>query len=96
MARLLALARIIGRETLDDAIAGKHAPIDGEVPADHEGSHRGVLLGQGIRFVRNVCLIFPAIDQDETCVPAGVPVALVGRVLPPTAPAQAYRIEVSS
>lgn len=44
MARLLALARVIGWEALDDAIAGKHASVDGKVPAHHEGSHGGVLL----------------------------------------------------
>lgn len=48
LARLLALARVIGWEALDHAITGKHAPIDGEVPANHEGSHRGILLSQDI------------------------------------------------
>ena len=93
VARLLALARVIGRKPLDDAIASEHASIDGEVPAYHEGPHGSVLLGQGVRFVRNVRLVLPSIDQHEARVPAGVPIALVGRVLPPTTPAQAYRIE---
>ena len=48
VARFLALARVIGREPLDDAIAGEHAAIDGEVPAHHERPHGGVLLGQGV------------------------------------------------
>lgn len=93
MARLLALARVIGRrETLDDAISSEHAPIDGKVPAHHKGPHRSVLLGQSVRFVRNVRLVLAAIDENQTGVPAGVPIALVGRVLPPTAPAQALKV----
>lgn len=37
-------AGIIGRQALDDPVAGEHAPIDREVPADHEGTHGCVLL----------------------------------------------------
>lgn len=34
-----------GGETLDNAVAGQHASVDGEVAADHEGTHGGVFLG---------------------------------------------------
>jgi hypothetical protein len=38
-------AGFIRGQALDDAIAGQHAPIDREVPADHKGTHGCVLLG---------------------------------------------------
>lgn len=34
-----------GREALDNAIAGQHASVDGEVSADHKGTHGGIFLG---------------------------------------------------
>lgn len=48
MAGLLAPAGIIGWETLDDTVTGKHASIDGEIPAHHEGSHSCIFLRQGV------------------------------------------------
>jgi hypothetical protein len=78
MARLLAaLPGLGGRQALDNAIAGQHAPIYGKVPAHHEGPHGCVLLGQGVRLVRIVRLIMAPIDQDEAGVAAAVLVALV-------------------
>lgn len=40
-------AGLIRGKALDNPVAGKHASIHGEVPADHEGTHGSVLLSQG-------------------------------------------------
>ncbi|KAK5626215.1 hypothetical protein RRF57_001930 [Xylaria bambusicola] len=64
MARLLAPAGIIGWETLDNAVTGKHASIDGKVPAHHKRSHGRVFLGQGVRFVCKIRLILAAVHQN--------------------------------
>lgn len=61
---LATMARFGSRESLDDSVAGEHATIDGEVAANHESPHSGILLRQLIRSVRLISLIFPAIDQD--------------------------------
>lgn len=58
-----------GRQSLDNAIAGEHTPIDGEVTADHESPHRCVFLSQSIGFIGKIRLVFPAIDEDQTSVP---------------------------
>lgn len=84
MAGLLAPAGIIGRETLDDAVAGKHASIDGKVPAYHKGPHGRIFLGQGVRFVCKICLVLAAVHQNQACVATRISVTLVRRVLPPT------------
>lgn len=90
--RLLAsLARVV-REPLYDTVADEHAAVDREVPANHEGPHGGVLLGQAVRLVGQIRLVLASIDQDQAGVAIGVPVNLVGRVLPPPSPAQAYRL----
>ncbi len=81
---------LVCRQALDDAVAGQHAPIDGEVPADHKGTHGGILLGQAIRFVCQICLVLAAVDQDQARIPTSVPVALVHGILPPTTPAETY------
>jgi len=47
-ASVLAAADGLTRQTLKDAVAGQHAPIDGEVAAHHKGTHGGVLLGQHV------------------------------------------------
>lgn len=55
---------LVRRQALDDTIAGKHAAIDREVPADHKGTHGCVFLGQGASFVCEICLVLAPIDQD--------------------------------
>lgn len=60
---LAATAAIRGsRETLDDAVAGKHASVDREVAADHKSAHGGVFLGQNVGLVGQVGLILAAVD----------------------------------
>lgn len=81
---------LVCREALDDPISGQHASIDGKVPADHERSHGRVLLGKDIRFVGEIGLILAAIHKDEAGIATGVAVALVHRIPPPTAPAEAW------
>lgn len=85
----LGTLRLRDWQALDDAVAGQHAAIHGEVAAHHEGAHGGVLLGQDIRFVRQVRLVFAAVDEHEARVPAVVTVALVRRVYPSSTSAQA-------
>lgn len=55
--------RVICWQSLDDSITGQHAPVDREVPAHHEGTHRCVLLGQGVGFVGKIRLVLAAIDE---------------------------------
>lgn len=82
-----------GREALDDAVAGQHAAVDGEVLAHHEGAHGGVLLGEYVRFVRQVGLVFAAVDKNVAGKAVGIAVAFVGRVHPSTATAETYESE---
>lgn len=89
VATLPAAAGIRGRQTLDNAVTGKHATVDGEVAANHEGTHGGIFLSQEIRFVGKVRLVLAAIDENKTRVAAGVAIALVCRVYPPSSPAEA-------
>jgi hypothetical protein len=84
-------ARLIGRQALDDPVAGEHAPIDREVPADHKSTHGCVLLGQRAGFVCEISLVLAPIDQNQTCVAIGIPVALIRGVMPSTAPAKACK-----
>ena len=93
---LVTPAGVIGWEALDDSIPGEHAPVDREVPADHEGPHGGILLGQSIRFVSQVCLVLAAIDKDQAGIATGIAVAFVRRVLPTPSPAQTCRERVTS
>ena len=89
MTALSAPAWIGGRwQSLDDTIAGKHSTIHREVPADHKGSHGGILLGQDIRFVCKIRLVLTAIYQDKAGIAAVISVALVRRVCPPSATAE--------
>lgn len=60
------MARLGNRKSLDDTIPGEHASINGEVAADHESSHRGILLCQLVGLVRLIGLVLAAIDQDQT------------------------------
>lgn len=85
----LAALGLGGWQPLYNAVAGEHTTIDGEVAADHKGAHGGVFLGQDIRFVGEVGLVLAAVDEDETREAAVVTVALVRRVYPTSAPAQA-------
>lgn len=87
MAGLLALSRIIGWQALDDTISGKHPPIDGKVPAHHEGPHGSIFLGQGVRFVCQIRLVLTAVHQDQARVATRVSVTLIRRILPPTSSA---------
>lgn len=90
-AALVASLRFSGWEPLNDSIAGQHASIDGKVPADHKSTHGGILLGQDIRFVGQVCLVLATIHQHETSEATWVAVTLVRRVCPSTAPAEACK-----
>lgn len=58
----LAAGVIVGRKSLDNAVASKHAAVDGKVAADHECAHRGVFLGQQIRLICQVGLVLASID----------------------------------
>lgn len=50
-------------------MAGRvHAVVDGEIAANEIGAHRCVLLGQSLRFVDGVSLIFAVIDANDTSV----------------------------
>lgn len=84
-----AASGVIRRKALDNAVAGEHAAVDGEVAADHEGTHGGILLGQSIGLVGQVGLVFAAVDEDMACEAAGVTRAFVGWVHPSAAPAKA-------
>lgn len=92
MTRFLAPGRLIGWKALDDPVARKHATIDRKVPANHEGSHGGILLSEMIRFVRQVGLVLAPINQDKARITTRISVTLVRRVSPPTTPAQAYQM----
>ena len=91
VAALASAAGVIRRQTLDNAIASEHAAIDRKVPANHEGTHGCVLLGQATGLVREIGLILAPIDQNQAGVAIGAPVALIARVMPPTAPAKACK-----
>jgi hypothetical protein len=84
-------AGLLGRQTLDDPVAGEHAPVDGEVPADHKGTHGCILLGQGPGFVCKIRLVLAPIDQNQAGIAIGVAVALIRGVMPSTAPAKACK-----
>lgn len=90
VARLLGtrvLASINSGKTLHNSIAGEHPTINRKVPAHHEGPHGGVLLGEAIRFVCQICLVLAAVDQDQASVATRITVAFVCRVLPPSSSA---------
>lgn len=89
---LAATRRFLSRKSLNDTIASQHTPIDRKVTADHEGTHSCVLLGQNIRFVCEVCLVFASIDKNKASVAAVVPVALVHGVCPSSASAKALEV----
>lgn len=74
---LRAASRLSGREPLDDAVAREHAAVDGKVAADHEGAHGGILLGQRVGLIGEVCLVLSSVDQDQTGVATVVTVTLV-------------------
>lgn len=69
-------------QTLDDAVAGQHAAIHREVPADHEGTHCRVLSRQLVRFVRQIRLVLASVNQHKASVPASVPEHVVRRLFP--------------
>jgi len=81
-----------GRQSLNNAVSGQHTTVLGEVPAHHEGPHRGVLLRKVVRLVREVGPVLPAVHKNQTG-PAVVRVAdaVVRGVIPSTAPAKACK-----
>jgi hypothetical protein len=81
-----------GREALDNAIAGQHTTVDREVATHHEGAHGRVLLGQEVRLVRQVCLVFASVDEDQTRVPFTIPAALVRGIHPTSASAETLKV----
>lgn len=92
-AALLGLAAsLVRRQALDDPVAGKHAAIDREVPANHKGTHGCILLRQGVGLVLQISLVLPPIHQDEARVAIGIAVAFIRGVMPPTPPAEAFEI----
>ena len=83
VAALAATAGVDGsREPLDDAVAGEHAAVDGEVPADHKGTHGGVFLRQDIGLVCKVRLVLTPVYKDKASEAIGVSVQLVGGIRP--------------
>lgn len=80
---------LVCRKTLDNTVPGQHAAVDGKVPAHHESTHGGVLLGQHVRCVCKIRLILAAVHENQASVTAAVTVTLVHRVLPSTTPAKA-------
>ena len=84
----MSAAALIGRQALHDTIACQHAPIDREVAANHEGSHGRILLGQSIRLVRKIRLIFSPIDEDETGEARGTSVCFVQWITPTSTPTE--------
>ena len=78
-----------GGESLDDAVAGEHAAIDGKVPADHKGTHGSVLLRQDVRLVGQVRLVLTPVYENKAGEAVVASVAFVGGVCPsaPTAKA---------
>ena len=57
---------LIRRQSLDNAIACQHTSIDRKVAAHHECPHCCILLSQPIGFVREIGLIFSAVNQYQT------------------------------
>ena len=49
-------------EALDDAVAGQHTSVDGEVAADHKGTHGGVFLSEHVGLIGQIRLVFAAVD----------------------------------
>lgn len=89
MAALSTPVRVRSREALDNSVAGKHAAVDGEVSAHHEGAHGRILLGEEVRLIGEIRLVLPAIDENKTSVASWITVALVHGVRPSSAPAEA-------
>ena len=82
---LVAAITLIGLQPLDHSITNKHSAIDREVSANHKGTHGCILLGQMIRFVRIIRLVFAAIDEYQASEAARATLAnLVRRVDPAT------------
>lgn len=79
-------------QSLNDAVPGEHAAIDGEVPADHKGPHGRILLGKGVRFVREIGLILATVHKHQAGIAIGIAVALVHGIPPPTPAAKAFQI----
>lgn len=89
VAALATTARVRGgRESLDDSVAGEHAAVDGEVPADHEGAHGGVLLGQDVGLVGEIRLVLTPVYEDEAGEAIDVSVQLVGGIRPASSSAE--------
>ena len=84
-------ASLIRGQALDNPVAGKHAAIDREVPANHKGTHGCILLRQGVGLVLQISLVLPPINQDQARVAIGIAVAFIRGVMPPTAPAEACK-----
>lgn len=73
---------LIGRQSLDNAVACQHTSVDRKIPAHHERSHCRVLLGQPIGFVGEIGLVFSAVDKNQTGKTRRAPVCLVQGITP--------------
>jgi len=62
---LMSAAALIGRQSLDNTIPSQHTSIHGEVSTDHKRTHSRVLLCKPVRLISEICLIFPAIDENQ-------------------------------
>lgn len=92
VAALSATARFLGRQALNDSIAGKHASIDGKVTAHHKGTHGGVLLGKLVRLIGEVRLVLPTVDKNKACVASRITVTVVNWIRPSSTPAKALKV----
>ncbi len=60
---LVSATALIGRQSLDNAIACQHTSVDREVAANHERTHGCILLSQTVGLVSEIGLVFPTIDE---------------------------------
>jgi len=82
----------IRRQSLDDSVSREHTSINAKVSANHESTHRRVLLRQPIRFVGEICLVLSSVDQHQTSKPRRASVRLVQWVTPTSASTQTLQI----
>lgn len=89
-----ALAAVMGinsrGKSLNNAVASKHAAIYGEIPAHHESTHSSIFLGQNVRFIGKIRLVFTPIDKNKAGEATGVSIALIRGVCPSTSSAETY------
>lgn len=92
MTALPAAVRLRGWEALNNAVAGKHATIDREVSAHHEGPHGRVFLSQEVRLVGEIRLVFTAVDENKASEATVITVTLVHGVRPSSTPTETLKI----